>query len=302
MRRQFSATMEEISKNNDKIVFLTGDLGFMALENVREVLGERFVNAGVAEQNMISMAAALASDGFTPICYSIAPFTVFRPAEQIRLDVCLHNKNVKIVGNGGGYGYGIMGSTHHAVEDIGVLSTFQNMTCYIPFCREDVDATIKNMLKKVGPGYLRLGSGELPEGIKLPAYTPIRKVVSGDKITVIALGPIALNALEALKQSQISADLFVISEVPILKLSKDIIESIRKTKKVLIVEEHVQRGGIAENLSLLILQNELSPKIMNFCALGYPNGKYGSQKYHQELCKLDAKSMSKSLKELINES
>jgi transketolase len=293
--------MEEISKDNDKIVFLTGDLGFMALENVREALGERFVNAGVSEQNMISMAASLASDGFTSICYSIAPFTVFRPAEQIRLDVCLHNKNVKIVGNGGGYGYGIMGSTHHAIEDIGVLSTFQNMTCYIPFCREDVDVTIKNMLKKVGPGYLRLGSGELPEGIKLPAYAPIRKVLSGDEITVIALGPIALNALEALKQSQISADLFVISEVPILKLSKKIIESIQKTKKVIIIEEHVQRGGIAENLSLLILQNGLSPKVMNFCALGYPNGKYGSQKYHQELCKLDTKSISKSLKELINE-
>ncbi|MEI7539414.1 MAG: transketolase C-terminal domain-containing protein [Candidatus Saccharibacteria bacterium] len=302
MRRQFSATMEEISNNNDKIVFLTGDLGFMALENVREALGERFVNAGVSEQNMISMAASLASDGFTPICYSIAPFTVFRPAEQIRLDVCLHNKNVKIVGNGGGYGYGIMGSTHHAIEDIGVLSTFQNMTCYIPFCREDVDTTIKNMLKKVGPGYLRLGSGELPEGIKLPAYAPIRKVISGDEITVIALGPIALNALDALKQSQISGDLFVISEVPILKLSKEIIESIQKTKKVIIVEEHVQRGGIAENISLLILQNGLSPKVMNFCALGYPNGKYGSQKYHQELCKLDAKSITKSLKELINES
>lgn len=301
MRRQFSATIEKISKENEKIVFLTGDLGFMALENIRDVLGERFINAGVSEQNMISMAASLASDGFTPICYSIAPFAVFRPAEQIRLDVCLHNKNVKIVGNGGGYGYGIMGSTHHALEDIGVLSTFQNMTCYIPFCREDVDITIKNMLKKVGPGYLRLGSGELPDGIKLPAYAPIRQVANGGQITVIALGPIALNVLEALKQSQIKADVFVITEVPILELSKGMVKSIQKTKKVLIVEEHVQRGGIAENLSLLILQNRLSPKIKNFYALGYPNGKYGSQKYHQEMCGLDAKSISKSLKEFLNE-
>ena len=302
MRRQFSATIEDLSKNNQKIVFLTGDLGFMALENVRDVMGKRFINVGVSEQNMISMAASLASDGFLPICYSIAPFTVFRPAEQIRLDVCLHNKNVKIVGNGGGYGYGIMGSTHHAIEDIGVLSTFQNMTCYIPFCREDVDMTIKKMLEKIGPGYLRLGSGELPEGVKLPDYAPIRNVITGNQVTIIALGPVALNAMEALKTSGLSADLFVISEVPITSLSKDIIKSIQKTKKVLIVEEHVQRGGIAENLSLLMLRNGLSPKVKNLFALGYPNGKYGSQKYHQKLCGLDPESISKTLKELTDES
>lgn len=302
MRRQFSATIEELSKKNKKIVFLTGDLGFMALENVRDVLGKRFVDVGVNEQNMISMAASLASDGFIPICYSIAPFVVFRPAEQIRLDVCLHNKNVKIVGNGGGYGYGIMGSTHHAIEDIGVLSTFQNMTCYIPFCREDVDMTIKKMLEKTGPGYLRLGSGELPNGIKLPAYAPIRKVITGgNDVTVIALGPVALNVIDALKTSGVSADLFVISEVPIASLSNAIIKSIQKTGRVLIVEEHVQRGGIAENLSLLMLQNKLSPAIISLHALGYQNGRYGSQKYHQEMCSLDSKSISEILKKLIYE-
>src|SRR5690242_17673469 len=102
---------------------LTGDLGYQALEGVREKLKDRFINAGVSEQNMVSVAAALASEGLEPLCYSIAPFAVFRPAEQIRLDVCLHGLGVKIVGNGGGYGYGIMGSTHHAIEDVAVLSS-----------------------------------------------------------------------------------------------------------------------------------------------------------------------------------
>lgn len=301
MRKQFSSTIENIARDNKKIAFLTGDLGFMALENIQNVLGERFINAGVSEQNMMTMAASLASEGFVPICYSIAPFAVFRPAEQIRLDICLHNKNVKIIGNGGGYGYGIMGSTHHAIEDIGVLSTFQNMTCYIPFCNEDVKMTINAMLKKVGPGYLRLGYGELPNDIKLPAYSPIRKIITGNKITIVALGPVALNAIEAIRTSKISSDLFVISEVPVANLSQDIIESINKTKKVLIIEEHVQRGGIAENLALLMLEKGLSPKIKNSCALGYPNGKYGSQKYHQKLCHLDTKSIIKSLKELTDE-
>lgn len=95
MRKEFSATIEGMAKTNTNLVFLTGDLGFLALENVKSVLQERFLNMGVSEQNMISVAAALASEGLMPICYSIAPFTVFRPAEQIRLDVCLHDKNGK---------------------------------------------------------------------------------------------------------------------------------------------------------------------------------------------------------------
>src|SRR5512132_1728928 len=101
-------------------VFVSGDLGYMALEKVIETYGERFINVGVSEQNMISVAAGLAYEGFIPWVYSIAPFAILRPYEQIRNDVCLHNLPVKIVGNGGGYGYGIMGATHHTLEDIAV--------------------------------------------------------------------------------------------------------------------------------------------------------------------------------------
>src|SRR5204862_8024045 len=119
-------------------VFLTGDLGFAALENVVSALKDRFINMGVCEQNMVSVAAGLAQQGLTPLCYSIAPFAVFRPYEQIRLDVALHNLNVKIVGNGGGFGYGIMGASHHALEDTAVLSVLQNCICSIPFCTSDV--------------------------------------------------------------------------------------------------------------------------------------------------------------------
>ena len=111
MRKEFSASIEKIASAEPKVIFLTGDLGFMALENVQAAMGTRFINAGVSEQNLVSLAAGLASQGYTVLCYSIAPFAVFRPAEQIRIDVCLHNMNVKIIGNGGGYGYGIMAAT-----------------------------------------------------------------------------------------------------------------------------------------------------------------------------------------------
>src|SRR5688572_13952774 len=113
MRNEFATA---IINNFDSVpnqVFITGDLGYMALEKIQALFNKYFINAGIAEQNMISVAAALAYENFIPWVYSISPFCTLRPYEQIRVDVCLHNLPVKIVGNGGGYGYGIMGVTHH---------------------------------------------------------------------------------------------------------------------------------------------------------------------------------------------
>jgi transketolase len=107
MRKELCAALVDISANPN-MLFLTGDLGFMALEPLQAHMGTRFINAGVAEQNMISVAAALAKDNWDVWCYSIAPFCVARPFEQIRNDVCLHNMPVRLIGNGGGYGYGVM--------------------------------------------------------------------------------------------------------------------------------------------------------------------------------------------------
>jgi transketolase len=122
LRKTFSDTIQKLAEKDESILFLTGDLGFNAFENLREVMGERFINTGVAEQNMIGVAAGLAHQGFKVFCYSIAPFIVYRCLEQFRNDVCFHKLPVFMVGNGGGYGYGIMGSSHHALEDIACLS------------------------------------------------------------------------------------------------------------------------------------------------------------------------------------
>lgn len=305
MRNEFGKWVKELAIKDKNIIFLTGDLGFMALEEIREAIGPRFVNIGVSEQNMITMAAALASEGLTPLCYSIAPFTVFRPAEQIRLDVCLHNMNVKIIGNGGGYGYGIMGSTHHAIEDIAVLSSFQNMICYVPFCSEDVPNVLKAMMDRKGPAYLRLEKGNLPEGVGLPKYSSIRRIQSGDDVTIISIGPVALNAIKAVDSLKDkvnkSADIFIVSEMPVLKLTNDLKKSILKTRKVVITEEHVSRGGLGENISLLILKLGFSCKTIHLFAHGYQNGLYGSQDYHFKINGLDSKSIYNSIKRLTNE-
>jgi len=301
MRKEFAQHIERHAVINDKIIFMTGDLGFMALENLKKTIGNRFINAGVSEQNIISMAASLAYEELIPICYSIAPFIVFRPAEQIRIDVCLHNLNVKIVGNGGGFGYGIMGATHHAIEDIAVIGSFQNMRCFIPFCNEDVSGAIDKMFEYKGPSYLRLGYGLKPPQIQMENFAPIRKFTDGNKITIIGMGPVLLNAFDALSEiNNPTADVFAISELPLTSLSEELKESIAKTKKLLIIEEHVKRGGLGENIASFLLEEGISCKYKHLYIDGYSNGLYGSQSYHQEINGLDKKTVLLAINNLIN--
>jgi transketolase len=302
MRKEFAQHIEKIALENENVVFLTGDLGFMALENVRNAIGNRFVNVGVSEQNMISMAASLAYEGLTPICYSIAPFAVFRPAEQIRIDVCLHNLNVKIVGNGGGFGYGIMGATHHAIEDLAVISSFQNMQCYIPFCNEDVGSSIDVMMDQNGPSYLRLSYGLKPDNLVIPDFTTIRKLIEGKQLTILCMGSVISNVFSALNnlKSEV-AELFVVSQIPVMNLSEELIESIKKTGKVLIIEDHVKRGGVAENIAPLILENGLYCKFKHLKIEGYKNNLYGNQAYHLEINGLSPEIIENQIKNLLNE-
>src|SRR6266851_2115208 len=163
MRNAFCSALVALSAEK-AFVFFTGDLGFMALEPLQRAMAGRFINAGVAEQNMISVAAGAASVGEQCWVYSIAPFLYGRPFEQIRNDVCLHDFDVKLVGNGGGYGYGVMGATHHAIEDYGVLCGLQNMRVHVPAFADDVAPILARMAADPHPAYLRLGRCEKPKG------------------------------------------------------------------------------------------------------------------------------------------
>src|SRR6187431_2835922 len=135
MRVDFVKAVELVLARDADALFVTGDLGFNALEGLVAKYGKRFINAGVAEQGMIGLAAGIALTGKRPWVYSIAPFATYRCLEQIRNDVCLHQLPVRIVGNGGGYTYGIMGSTHHALEDLAVLKVLPNMQLFFSSTR-----------------------------------------------------------------------------------------------------------------------------------------------------------------------
>src|SRR5579872_6913024 len=156
MRVEFVKAVDEILAKDETGLFITGDLGFNALEGIASKYGKRFINAGVAEQSMVGIAAGTALAGHRPWVYSIAPFATYRCLEQIRNDVCLHDLPVRVVGNGGGYTYGVLGSTHHALEALAVLKVLPNLRLFFPCANDHVAAAVRLMAALGGPSYLRL--------------------------------------------------------------------------------------------------------------------------------------------------
>jgi transketolase len=286
MRKQLCDALVTRSKV-EEMVFLTGDLGFMALEQLQDALGDRFINAGVAEQNMISVSAAMAREGFETWAYSIAPFCYARPFEQIRNDICFHGLPVKLIGNGGGYGYGVMGPTHHAIEDYGILLTLPSLSVYVPVFDEDLGAVISRMGDNPSPAYLRLGRGEAPKDFAIPSYAPWRQLTHGHGMAVIAVGPLAgiyVAAIQALPESE-RPNLWAVAELPLSRnpLPDVLIKQISDGPGVCVAEEHVARGGFGSELALDLAERGIStPRFRHLCAQLHIYDAYGSQSFLRE--------------------
>ena len=281
-------------EHRSELVFLTGDLGYRALEPLRDALGPRFINAGIAEQNMVSVAAGLARQGLRPWVYSIAPFVFARPFEQIRNDVCLHRLPVVLVGNGGGYGYGVMGSTHHALEDYGVLLTLSGLQAFIPAFDNDLATLIPSLCESQQPCYLRLGLGEQPRTWTAPPFGPWRKLAAGHGGTLIAVGPLAgslWGPCSELPESR-RPNLWCLSQLPLPELPAELRRDLAQSSRLTIAEEHVAQGSAGYALAMELLQSNSAPaSFRHVTALGYPSGRYGSQKFHRAECGLDPISL-----------
>lgn len=295
MRKQLCDAL--VARSIDmNMTFLTGDLGFMALEGLRDAMGQRFINAGVSEQNMISVAAAMAKKRLEVWVYSIAPFCYARPFEQIRNDICFHDLPVKIIANGGGYGYGVMGPTHHAIEDYGILLGLPNMSAYIPVFDEDLYALIPKIGDDKHPAYLRLGRGEAPKDFIIPEYSPWRQLTTGQGKVVLAVGPIAgtyIAAFNALPES-VRPKLWAIAQLPLSKnpLPTMLQEQIQGGSGIVVIEEHVSRGSFGSELALYMLENQIaSAGFSHFYAHSHTYSHYGSQQYLRKQSGLDVDSI-----------
>ncbi|MBS1624983.1 MAG: transketolase [Bacteroidetes bacterium] len=280
MRVEFAQAVITLKDKHTNLVFMTGDLGYMALEKVQERYGEHFINAGVAEQNMVTVAASLAHEGFVPFAYSISPFVTLRPYEQIRTDVCLHDLPVKIVGNGGGYGYGIMGATHHNIEDIAIMRVLPNMRVYVPLTGSDVGEALDMMVADPHPNYLRLNMGAKIN--EVPAFAQWRKIKSGDKAVVIGTGPILENITSLPAEIVDGLEIWALSIFPFAEIPAELVARINAIGKLLTIEEHQGQCGMHEALASKLLGQVAHPiSFKPLYASGYPSGRYGDQKWHQ---------------------
>src|SRR5262245_5336881 len=162
MRDAFNAELNDIAAANPETFLLTADIGFQVFDRFRDEHPGHFINMGVAEANMIGVAAGLAMSGKFPFVYTIIPFLTMRAFEQIRVDICIQNQNVKIVGVAGVVAYGTLGPTHHSIEDFAILRALPNMTVIVPCDPLETRLAVRAAVELKGPVYVRLGKNGEP--------------------------------------------------------------------------------------------------------------------------------------------
>ena len=188
MRNAFIQELVTLARQHPQIALIVGDLGHSVIEPFAEEFPDRFINAGVAEQNMTGLAAGMASEGYHVFTYSIANFSTFRCAEQIRNDVAYHNLPVTVVAVGGGLAYGVLGYSHHAVQDYALIRTMPNMLIAAPGDPMETRACMQYLVENPRPSYLRLGkAGEICFHEQVPIVEPGRwlKISAGNLSEVL---------------------------------------------------------------------------------------------------------------------
>ena len=260
MRNTFAKNITKIAKKNKKIILLPGDIGNKLFDSFKEENKNRFINCGVAEANMTTVAAGLAHAGYRPITYTIASFNVFKTLEQIKLDICYHNLPVIIVGVGSGLGYSNLGTTHHSIEDIGVLNPISNLSIVCPADQKELAILLPQIIKSKKPTYLRIGKKNENKiynnkcKSKLGVPTVLQK---GKEICIFAMGNILDNILKANKEIK---KIGIIPQIVNIHTIKPIDEKkinilLKKFKKIMIVEEHVATGGLGSILMKIASKN-----------------------------------------------
>jgi transketolase len=266
VRDTFVNTLITIAEERPDVWLICGDLGFSVLERFAQRFPKRFINAGVAEQNMAGMAAGLAMAGKTVFIYSIGNFPTLRCLEQIRNDVCAHGASVKVVAVGAGYAYGPQGYTHHALEDVAVMGALPHMEVFVPCDPAETAAATREIAASGRPAYLRLSrTGEPVLHATPPAdiRRPLRLRGDGD-IAVLASGPIVKDCLEAADLLDAQGCAVQVVTVPCVKpLDIDFVRTVAASARLVVtVEEHVLWGGLHAQVAACLASELRRPPLL----------------------------------------
>lgn len=303
MRNAFASEITSLAKSDSRIALLSGDIGNRLFDDFKQNFPDRFYNCGVAEGNMIGVAAGMASSGVKPIVYTIASFNTYRCLEQIKIDVCYHELPVIIVGVGAGLSYCANGATHQSCEDIAILRVLPNMKVVCPADSREVKASIKSALEDGGPVYIRLGKKNEPHVHEQdPDFKIGRaiKLLPGDDVCVLATGTmvhVAKDMCQRLSTGGISAELYSFHTVK--PLDERCLGDITQRFPLLVtIEEHSILGGLGSALAeYLAIQGPQETKLLS---IGTPDmflHSSGNQNYFRSCFGLDSQSIGKKIKE-----
>ncbi|MBQ6814995.1 MAG: transketolase [Lachnospiraceae bacterium] len=305
MRNSVIAQLEKLAEIDENIYLLTGDLGFGVLDNFAITYPNRFINAGISEQNMTAVAAGMALENNTVYTYSIGNFPTLRCLEQIRNDICYHNANVKIIVVGGGFAYGQLGMSHHATEDIAIMRALPNMKVFSPADPDEAVEVIKYVNSIQGPCYIRLGKGREPRIHADYGNYSVHKVMElykGDKIAIISTGSVlgeAKKAVEELKSYDINVGLYNV--ISIKPLDEDSIKNIAKQYETIIsLEEHNNIGGLGGAISEVLSGMSSNKAVLVRMGLeDVYTSIVGSQDFLREYYGLSASAIKEKIKDYL---
>lgn len=249
MRKAFNRELLEIAGRDPRVFMILADIGYGEIEPFAAAFPDRFINCGVAEQNMTGVACGVAMEGNIAITYSIANFPTLRCLEQIRNDVCYHNANVKIVIIGGGMAYGPLGISHHSTEDLAIMRALPNMVCLAPCDIPEAIAATRAMMAYDGPVYFRCGYKGEPDVHERDVEFVIGRAIEvcdGGDLTVIFTGTIGSNAKRAVEAAAAAGIHCRLLSMPTVKpIDREaIVRAATETGAILTVEEHNLCGGL----------------------------------------------------------
>jgi transketolase len=290
MRNAFADELTKLGNEDSRVVMLSGDIGNRLFDKFKDKHPSRFFNCGVAEANMMGVAAGMAMNGLRPVAYTITPFVTTRCLEQIRTDVCYHEAPVTIVAVGAGLAYSGLGPTHHACEDISFLRSIPNMVVICPGDAFEVRAALRASMQQDRPVYIRMGKKGEPVVHKGPiADFKIGKAITiqeGSDVCLLSTGnmlPEAIEAAHVLKDKGISAEVVSFHTVKPLDEEK-LKQAFARFKLVATIEEHSLIGGFGAAVSEWLVDTETQTK--KFVRFGTPDAffkKSGEQEYAREV-------------------
>ena len=272
MRDKFAEVIYEFGKKNKQIAVLVADISPAgSINNFKNEFPDRFINTGVSEQSMIGIAAGLALKGMRPFCYTIATFSLYRPFEMVRVDLCYQNLPVTIIGMGSGLVYSTLGSTHHTIEDLAVATAIPNMTVLCPCDPMEMKlATEWCATKSKGPVYMRIGkrgekdfTSNSKDKFKIGK---LRKIVNGSKIAIITYGTLISMSFEIkdkLKKKGYNTAIYSCHTIKPLD-ENGIAKVLKKYEKVIVMEEHVPNGGLKDKILAISFKNNIKSKVYYF--------------------------------------